>query len=250
MFPVSDAGLGALSYLIDALAGLIGCRRRWRTMPWMVLLFGLFIIPPGVTSIVLVILQPVSIGAWCTLCLVAAAVMLLMVPPALDEVIATSQFLLRTRREGGSVWRSLWLGEAHAEEGPEPTHRRSVLKEIIHGIEVFSAPWNLLLCSLAGMWLMAAPSVLGLNGAAADSTHIVGALVVTLAVVAFAEPARLVRYLNVLLGIWVMLAPWLVAGGTSAWVWNSVVSGLAIIALSLRRGLVEDRYADWQRFIL
>jgi O-antigen ligase len=100
------------------------------------------------------------------------------------------------------------------------------------------------------MWLMAAPSVLGLNGAAADSTHIVGALVVTLAVVAFAEPARLVRYLNVLLGIWVMLAPWLVAGGTSAWVWNSVVSGLAIIALSLRRGLVEDRYADWQRFIL
>ena len=35
-FPVSDAGLGALSYLLDALAGLIGGRRRWRTMPWMV----------------------------------------------------------------------------------------------------------------------------------------------------------------------------------------------------------------------
>lgn len=61
-FPVSDAGLGALSYLLDALAGLIGGRRRWRTMPWMVVLFGFFIIPPGVTSIVLVILQPVSIG--------------------------------------------------------------------------------------------------------------------------------------------------------------------------------------------
>jgi len=78
-FPVSDAGLGALSYLLDALAGLIGGSRRWRTMPWMVVLFGLFIIPPGVTSIVLVILQPVSIGAWCTLCLVASVVMLLMV---------------------------------------------------------------------------------------------------------------------------------------------------------------------------
>jgi hypothetical protein len=124
------------------------------------------------------------------------------------------------------------------------------LKEIIHGIEVFSAPWNLLLCALGGMWLMAAPSVFGLNGAAADSTHIVGALVVTLAVVAFAEPARLVRYLNVLCGVWVMLAPWIVAGGTLAWTWSSVVSGLAIIALSLRRGLVEDRYAGWQRFIL
>jgi nucleoside-diphosphate-sugar epimerase/uncharacterized membrane protein len=249
MFPVSDAGLGALSYLLDALAGLIGGRRRWRTMPWMVLLFGLFIIPPGVTSIVLVILQPVSIGAWCTLCLVAAVVMLLMVPPALDEVIATSQFLLRTRNEGGSVWRALWLGEGHAEEEPASTQGRSSLKEVIHGIEVFSAPWNLLLSALAGMWLMAMPSVLGLNGAAADSTHIVGALVVTLAVVAFAEPARLVRYFNVLCGVWLILAPWLVAGGTSAWLWSSVVSGLALMALSLRCGPVEDRYAGWQRFI-
>ena len=122
---MSDAGLGALSYLLDALAGLIGGRRRWRTMPWMVLLFGLFIIPPGVTSIVLVILQPVSVGAWCTLCLAASVVMLLMVPPALDEVIATSQFLLRTRREGGSVWRALWLGEGSAAEEAESTQRRS-----------------------------------------------------------------------------------------------------------------------------
>jgi nucleoside-diphosphate-sugar epimerase/uncharacterized membrane protein len=73
-FPVSDAGLGALSYLLDAIAGLVGGTRRWHTMPWMVVLFGLFIIPPGVTSIVLVILQPVSIGAWCTLCLVASVV--------------------------------------------------------------------------------------------------------------------------------------------------------------------------------
>jgi len=59
-----------------------------------------------VTSIVLVMLQPVSIGAWCTLCLVASVVMLLMVSPALDEVIATGQFLLRTKREYGNVWRA------------------------------------------------------------------------------------------------------------------------------------------------
>ena len=120
-FPVSDAGLGALSYLLDALAGLIGGRRRWRTMPWMVVLFGVFIIPPGVTSIVLVILQPVSIGAWCTLCLAASVVMLLMVSPALDEVIATGQFLLRTRRERGNVWRAFWRGEGSAAEEPEST---------------------------------------------------------------------------------------------------------------------------------
>ena len=187
-FPVSDAGLGALSYLLDAIAGLIGGARRWRTMPWMVVLFGLFIIPPGVTSIVLVILQPVSIGAWCTLCLVASVVMLLMVSPALDEVIATGQFLLRTRRERRNVWRAFWLGEGSAAEEPESQERRSLLSEFLHSIEAFSAPWNLWLSALVGAWLMAAPTVLGLEGAAADSTHIMGALVVTFSVMAFAEP--------------------------------------------------------------
>ena len=91
--------------------------------------------------------------------------------------------------------------------------------------------------------------MLGLAGAAADSTHIVGALVVTFAVIAFTEPARLVRLLNVLCGVWVLLAPWLLEGGTPAWPWTSVASGLALIALGLRRGTVEDQYGGWQRFI-
>jgi uncharacterized membrane protein len=185
-FPVSDAGLGALSYLLDALAGLIGGSRRWRTMPWMVVPFGLFIIPPGVTSIVLVILQPVSIGAWCTLCLLASVVMLLMVSPALDEVIATGQFLLRTKREQGNVWRALWRGEDRTVEEPELTQKRSRLAEMLHSIEAFSAPWNLWLCTLIGAWLMAAPTLLGLAGGIADSTHIMGALVITFSVIAFA----------------------------------------------------------------
>jgi hypothetical protein len=96
---------------------------------------------------------------------------------------------------------------------------------------------------------MAAPSVLGLSGAAANSTHIVGALVVTFAVVAFAEPARTVRLLNVLFGVCVLLAPWLLEDVTSAWPWSSVATGAALIALSLPRGRIEDRYGDWQRFI-
>jgi hypothetical protein len=34
--PFPDATLGAFSYLLDAVAGLIGSRRRWRTMLWIV----------------------------------------------------------------------------------------------------------------------------------------------------------------------------------------------------------------------
>lgn len=247
-FPVSDAGLGALSYLLDALAGLIGGVRRWRTMPWMVVLFGLFIIPPGVTSIILVILQPVGIGDWCTLCLVASVVMLLMVSPALDEVIATGQFLLRARQAGANLWRVFWHGEHGAMD--EPTIKtRSLFSEMLHSIEAFSAPWNLWLSTMVGAWLMAAPTILNLGGTAADSTHIVGALVVTFSVVAFAEPARPVRLLNILCGTWLLLAAWILDGGAPSWAWFSVASGLVLMMLNIRRGPIEDQYGNWQGFI-
>jgi len=96
---------------------------------------------------------------------------------------------------------------------------------------------------------MSAPTVLGLAGAAADSTHIVGALVVTCSVVAFAEPVLLLRGFNMLFGLWMLLAPWLLDGGTSDWPWIGVASGFALIALSVRCGPVEDRYGNWQRLI-
>ena len=88
------------------MTGVIGGRARWRTMPWMVLLFGFAIGPLGAISVLLVILQPVSFDAWCTLCLALAAVSVAMIGPALDEVLASLQYLARVRRGGGSVWRA------------------------------------------------------------------------------------------------------------------------------------------------
>src|SRR5690606_21147921 len=64
-YPIVDAGLGAFFYGLDILAGSIGDRRRWRTMPWMVLLFGLLIIALGVMSVSFIIIQPPLIGALC-----------------------------------------------------------------------------------------------------------------------------------------------------------------------------------------
>ena len=109
-FPVSDAGLGAVTYLVEALTGFLGGTRRWRTMPWAVLLFGVLIVPVGVVSIVLVVLQPLAVGAWCSLCLVTAVLTVFMISPAVDEVVATGQFLLRARREGRPLWRTFWRG--------------------------------------------------------------------------------------------------------------------------------------------
>ena len=109
-----DAALGALGYLADAVAAVIGGPRRWRTMPWIVLLFGVFVGPLGAVSIGLVILQP-FVGGWCTLCLVTAFISVFLIGPAMDEVLASLQHLARVRRSGGSLWRAFWGREQTAE---------------------------------------------------------------------------------------------------------------------------------------
>lgn len=107
-FPFTDAFLGALGYLADAVTGVIGGRARWRTMPWIVILFGMLVGPLGAVSILLVILQPVLFDAWCTLCLGTAAISVLMIGPAMDEFLASLQHVMRARRRGESTWRVFW----------------------------------------------------------------------------------------------------------------------------------------------
>jgi uncharacterized membrane protein len=112
LLPVPDAALGAFGYLLDAVTGVIGGRQRWRTMPWMVIIFGLAVGPLGAVSLLLVIFQPVLFDAWCTLCLASAVVSLLMIGPALDEFLASLQHLKRESSRGRSAWRAFWgLGD-------------------------------------------------------------------------------------------------------------------------------------------
>jgi len=86
-WPIADAGLGATSYLIEALMGAMGSAARWRMMPWMVTFFFILVVPLGGVSIFFIIIQPIIIGTYCTLCLIAAIAMLIMIPLALDEVV-------------------------------------------------------------------------------------------------------------------------------------------------------------------
>jgi uncharacterized membrane protein len=108
VLPIPDAALGAFSYLVDAVAGIVGGRARWRKMPWIVILFGLAVGPLGIVSIMLVVFQPVLFDAWCTLCLASAVVSLLMIGPAMDEFLASLQHLKRERQRGHSLWRTFW----------------------------------------------------------------------------------------------------------------------------------------------
>ncbi len=115
--PIPDAVLGAAAYAADALAGLVGGAGRWRRHPWLVLAFGFAVGPLGAISILLVLAQPLLLHAFCTLCLVSALISVLLIGPAMDEVLATLQLLRRTASRGDSAWQALWHGEGHAVGG-------------------------------------------------------------------------------------------------------------------------------------
>jgi len=107
ILPIPDAALGALSYLVDAVAGVIGGTRRWKTMPWIVIVFAIAVGPLGFVSVMLVIFQPVLFNAWCTLCIFTAIISVVMIGPSMDEVLASLQYLKRVKRSGLSVWKAL-----------------------------------------------------------------------------------------------------------------------------------------------
>jgi uncharacterized membrane protein len=106
--PVPDALLGAFGYVLDVVTGIIGGTDRWRTKPWIVVLFGIAVGPLGLVSVMLVIFQPVLVGAWCTLCIVTAVISVVMISPALDEMLASLQYLQRVKQQGLSVWDAFW----------------------------------------------------------------------------------------------------------------------------------------------
>ena len=108
ILPIPDAALGALGYLVDAVAGLIGGRDRWRSMPWIVVVFGVAVGPLGFVSVMLVVLQPVLFDAFCTLCLASAVISVVMIGPAMDEVLASLQWLAKVRSRRVSAWRGFW----------------------------------------------------------------------------------------------------------------------------------------------
>lgn len=96
---------------------------------------------------------------------------------------------------------------------------------------------------------MASPGIFGTQGSAADSDHLVGALVLVVAVVASAEVVRMGRYVNVAAGAWLGLAPWILAGAQLPAQLTTSVAGIALVGLSLPRGEIRENYGTADRFI-
>lgn len=250
-WPIPDAGLGAVSYMLEILMAVMGTRTRWRTMPWMVTFFGILVIPLGIVSIYFIIIQPIIIGTWSTPALIAGLAMLIMIPFALDEVIAMGQYLYWSKREGKPLIRTFFKGGAapggEVEDADVMRSPSALWKDTVRGVTV---PWHLGASVAIGAFLMLTRLVLGTERAMANSDHVVGALVLTVAIIAMAEVARALRFVNIAFGAWLIAAPFILVGGDVTSTLISVALGAALIAISLPRGpRSREHYAGWDRFV-
>lgn len=260
MWPLSDAAFGAIAYTFEFLMGFMGGPSRWRTMPWMVAFFGVLVIPLGLTHILLVISQPVVVHHWCSMCLLAAAIMLPMIPLEVDEVAAMGQHLVEAKRRGdrgGSLWQIFWKGGSA--EGCTPDARSpqliklsaqpwSVFKASIWGM---SFPWTLVVSALIGFVMMLVPTWAGwdINTRSADCGHLGGALILTIAVISMAEVTRIGRYLNVVGGLTVAVGIWFTKNHNGPGDATLAALGVTVILLSLFRGSKREQYGLWDRFL-
>lgn len=249
-WPVADAGLGATVYVLEIITGVIGDKRRWRTMPWLVLLFGILIVPLGVVSVFFIIIQPIVIGTWCTLCLVGALAMLLQIPYSLDEILATLQFLRKRRQQGRPWWYLLLRGDTmpggsadYSDNYEQPVG--AILREMLAtGVSV---PWTLVVSTAIGVALMCTRLLFDTSGAAAANDHIVGSLVVTFSIMAWGEVARPLRFVNLGFGAWMAIAPWVIGGYAGLAAAASVLFGIALVWLAIPRGHITSHFGKWDR---
>jgi len=259
-WPVSDAAVGGYTYLLEILTGIVGSRMRWRTMPWLVVLFGLMIAPLGITSIFFIIIQPVVIGTWSIIALIGAASVLIQIPYSLDELLATLQFLRRRAQAGQNWLRVLFVGDTdemretgNAEPNTEPNADEfdqspgTVIKNMVGG--GVSLPWTLALAALIGLSLLFTRMTLGVDGSLANAHHVIGSLVLTVVSIAAAEVARPVRYLNIPLGAALIGAPFMF-GASMVTTVVSMVLGAGLVVLSIRRGPIRERYGNWNRLMI
>jgi uncharacterized membrane protein len=88
LLPVPDASLGAAAYVVDALLALgliagVGRPRAVRGALATIASLG------ALASIVLVVLQPVMAGAFCSLCIASAAISIALAVGAITEARST-----------------------------------------------------------------------------------------------------------------------------------------------------------------
>lgn len=101
--------------------------------------------------------------------------------------------------------------------------------------------WPNVFTMALGLWVIAAPAVLGYGDPAQTNDHIIGPLVAAFALIACWPVTRGLRWLNLLLGAWLVVAPWLLGYAEASATINSMLAGALIALLSLIKGERKKR---------
>ena len=102
--------------------------------------------------------------------------------------------------------------------------------------------WAQILVTILGLWLMASPAVLPHSKQAENTAHIAGPLAVTFAVTACWEVTRGLRWCNVLIAAWLLLAPWLLGYLGSSASANQILIALLFVVLAQVQGRRKHQF--------
>lgn len=109
--------------------------------------------------------------------------------------------------------------------------------------------WWQRLAFVLGVWLMAAPSLLGLPKDHADVFHILGPMAAAIGFIAASEVTRGLRWLNVPVGVALVIAPF-VLGFEVAGLVASVLTGIALVVLAFLGGRTTTSFdGGWRSLI-
>jgi hypothetical protein len=109
--------------------------------------------------------------------------------------------------------------------------------------------WPRLATVAVGVWLMAAPAVLGYGGAPATSDRVAGPVVAAIGIVAASTVTRGLCWANLAPGLWLLAGPVLL-GFPAAPLASSVAAGVLVLALTPWRPGDPDRFGGGWRSLL
>ena len=112
--------------------------------------------------------------------------------------------------------------------------------------------WARFVNAALGIWLMAAPAIVGYSGPAQTNDYMVGPIATTFAIIAIWEVTRGVRWVNALIAVWLVLAPWIL-GYDQVWlILHSSIIGIVMWFVTAVRGNITQQFGGgwsmlWRR---
>ena len=105
--------------------------------------------------------------------------------------------------------------------------------------------WQDLVNAIVGIWVIISPWALGFDGSsmAMSNAVIVGALLVATALGAAFVPRAWEEWTEAGLGVWLVVAPWVLGfGGNRSAMLSTVISGAIVVGLALWTLLTDKEY--------